>query len=138
MHEQSRGHILRTINSTIDSRGVARVTLARSAVFNAFDESLIQELTEVFVRLSADPTIRCVVLGAEGRIFCSGADIAWMQRQSENSHEDNLRDARRFADMMRAIHECAKPVIVRVQGHAFGGGVGLMAAADIVISVCDA
>jgi methylglutaconyl-CoA hydratase len=75
-----------------------------------------------------------VVLGAEGKLFCAGADIEWMQRQSRQSQEENLRDARAFAEMMRAIYECPKPVIACVQGHAFGGGVGLMAAADIVIA----
>lgn len=103
-------------------------------MLNAFDEVMIAELTEVFSRIAADPAVRCVVLAAEGKLFCAGADIGWMQRQSRQSHDENLRDARVFAEMMRAIYECPKPVIARVQGHAFGGGVGLMAAADIVIA----
>lgn len=118
-----------------DSRGVATLTLDRPAVLNAFDEATIAELSAAFARLDADPGVRVIVLTAEGRAFCAGADIAWMQRQSGNSLEDNLEDSRRFAEMLRRLHECTKPTVVRVNGSAFGGGVGLMAAADIVVSV---
>lgn len=121
-----------------DSRGVARVILARLEVLNAFDEVTIAELSEAFTLLSADPLVRVVILGAEGRLFCAGADIAWMQRQSQNSFEENLADSRHFAQMLRLVHECSKPTVVRVNGHAFGGGVGLMAAADIVVSSANA
>jgi methylglutaconyl-CoA hydratase len=101
---------------------------------NAFDEVMIAELTSAFSNFADDSAVRCVVLAAEGKLFCAGADIEWMQRQSRQSQEENLRDARAFAEMMRTIYACPKPVIACVQGHAFGGGVGLMAAADIVIA----
>lgn len=129
---------MQTIHVDQDSRGVARVTLARPTVHNAFDETMIGELKDTFLRVAADPSIRCVVLAAEGKLFCAGADIGWMQRQSQNSHDANLDDARRFAEMMRALYECPKPSIARVHGNAFGGGIGLMAACDIVIAARDA
>jgi methylglutaconyl-CoA hydratase len=129
---------LQALHFEIETRGVARLSLARGNVRNAFDEVMIAELTECFSRVAMDSTVRCVVLCAEGAMFCSGADIGWMQRQSRNSDAENLTDARAFAEMMRAIHGCPKPVIARVQGHAFGGGVGLMAAADIVIAAREA
>jgi methylglutaconyl-CoA hydratase len=121
-----------------DAQGVARLTLARPAFLNAFDEVMIAELTSAFVQIADDSAARCVVVAAQGKLFCAGADIAWMQRQARQSQEENVRDARFFADMMRAIYECPKPVIACVQGHAFGGGVGLMAAADIVIASTEA
>jgi methylglutaconyl-CoA hydratase len=125
---------LQTILVDTDPRGVVRLSLTRPGVLNAFDEVMIAELTSAFGRFAEDAEVRCVVLAAEGKLFCSGADIGWMQRQSRQSYQENLRDARVFAEMMRAIYECPKPVIARVHGHAFGGGVGLMAAADIVIA----
>ena len=76
---------MRTLTMECDGRGVARVTLARTARLNAFDEVMISELSEVFRALSTDSTARCVVLAAEGRCFCAGADIHWMRRQSENN-----------------------------------------------------
>jgi methylglutaconyl-CoA hydratase len=129
---------LQAVNVEIDARGVARLMLARANVRNAFDEVMIAELTECLSRFATDSTVRCVLLCAEGTMFCSGADIGWMQRQSQNSDVENLIDARRFAEMMRALYDCPKPVIARVQGRAFGGGVGLMAAADIVIAAREA
>lgn len=116
---------------------MARVTLARPGVYNAFDETMIQELADTFTRIDSDPQVRCVVLAADGKLFCAGADIAWMQRQSQNSQAANLGDARRFADMMRTVYECSKPLIARVHGNAFGGGVGLVAVADIAIAARD-
>jgi len=121
-----------------DKRGIARVILARTARLNAFDEAMIAELTETFRSLSASAKVRCVVLAAEGRCFCAGADIHWMRRQSDNTFERNLADSRAFAEMLRLIAECEKPTIAAVNGDAYGGGVGLIAAADIAISVASA
>lgn len=118
----------------LDERGVARITLARPEVLNAFDEQMILQLADAFAQFGANAAARVIVLAGEGRLFCAGADVAWMQRQSENSHEANVADARRFAAMLQAIQECPKPVIARVHGHAFGGGVGLLAAADVVVA----
>jgi methylglutaconyl-CoA hydratase len=117
-----------------DARGVVRVTLDRPDVFNAFDEDMIEQLAATMTRLDADDSVRVVVLAATGSLFCAGADIGWMQRAAENDYATNLADARVFAGMMDKLARCRKPVIARVQGAAFGGGVGLVAAADVVIA----
>lgn len=117
-----------------DARGVARVTLNRRAVLNAFDEALIAALAEAFEQLGCDPAVRLVVLQSQGRSFCAGADIEWMRRAAANDQAANLEDARRFAHMMDAIATCPKPVVARIQGGAYGGGVGLACAADMAIA----
>jgi methylglutaconyl-CoA hydratase len=117
-----------------DARGVARVTLNRRAVLNAFDEALIAALAEAFEQLGRDPAVRLVVLQSQGRSFCAGADIEWMRRAAANDQAANLEDARRFAHMMDAIATCPKPVVARIQGGAYGGGVGLACAADMAIA----
>ncbi len=122
------------ISVTSDSRGVYTVTLNRPHTLNAFDEAMIAEIHNSFVTLDVDPTVRLVVLAASGKLFCAGADIKWMERQSVKDQAANLLDARCFAEMLRAIRECSKPTVVRVHGHSFGGGVGLMAASDIVVA----
>jgi methylglutaconyl-CoA hydratase len=129
---------METIKIEPGGRGIARVSLARTARLNAFDEVMIAELSEVFRSLSADSTARCVVLAAEGRSFCAGADIHWMRRQSDHDFEQNLADSRAFAEMLRLIDECAKPTLAVVNGDAYGGGVGLIAAADLAVSVSGA
>lgn len=118
----------------IDPRGVATLTLSRETVFNAFDEAMIGELRERFDTLGADPAVRVIVLAARGKAFSAGADLNWMRRASANTPEENVRDARVFAAMMAAIAECPKPTLAKVQGAAFGGGVGLAAACDIVVA----
>lgn len=117
-----------------DARGVTRVTLARPAVMNAFDETMIAELTGVFDALATDANTRVVVLAGEGKAFCAGADLRWMERAAANGFDDNLADARRFARMMQALADCPKPVLALVHGAAFGGGVGLCCACDIVLA----
>jgi methylglutaconyl-CoA hydratase len=123
-----------TLKLALDARGVARVTLAREQTLNAFDETMIAELSEVFARLAVDDAVRVVVLAAAGRAFSAGADLRWMERASQNSEAANLDDARRFARMMQLIDECPRPVVARVQGAAFGGGVGLCCACDLVLA----
>jgi len=123
-----------TLNLSTDTRGVATVELARPDVLNAFDEAMIGELAQAFADLASDANVRVIVLRAAGKAFCAGADLAWMQRQAKNSEADNRADATRFAEMMRVLYECPKPTIARVHGHAFGGGVGLMCACDIVVA----
>lgn len=113
---------------------VARVILARPEVRNAFDEVLIEELTETFAGLSEDPEVRAVILSGDGPSFCAGADVAWMRRAGAFSREENEADAQRMAWMLRTIDACARPVVVAAHGHAIGGGVGLIAAADIAIA----
>ena len=125
---------LQTLAVAVDARGIATVALQRGDVLNAFDETMIAELTDVFTALGARDDVRAIVLRSDGRAFCAGADLQWMQRASANDAAANLRDAERFAAMMRALRQCPKPTVARVQGHAFGGGVGLCAACDIVIA----
>ena len=118
--------------------GVAQITMARPAVFNAFDELMIGELDAAFVALIADPQVRVIVLAGDGKHFSAGADLQWMQRAAEASVEWNLQDARRFAGMLHRIASAPKPVLARVQGAALGGGVGLACACDIAIAADNA
>ena len=127
-----------TLTVALRARGVAQVTMARPAVFNAFDEVMIAELDEAFARLTDDPAVRVVVLAGAGRHFSAGADLQWMQRASTATPAWNLDDARRFAAMLARIEACPKPTVARVQGAALGGGVGLACACDIAIAADDA
>jgi methylglutaconyl-CoA hydratase len=115
---------------------VARVTLARPAVHNAFDASLIAELRSTFTGLAREePTaLRAVVLAGDGPSFCAGADVAWMRAAMSLDVEGNEQDAMAMADMFETIDTCPAPVIVRVQGAALGGGMGLCAVGDVVIA----
>lgn len=113
---------------------VARVTLSRPEVRNAFDDRLIEELTRAFAESGADPAIRVVVLAGDGPSFCAGADIQWMRKAGGYSREENEADAERMARMLRGIDACPKPVVALAHGAAIGGGVGLVAAADIAIA----
>jgi methylglutaconyl-CoA hydratase len=116
------------------TNGVARVTLARPDVRNAFNAALIEELHDLFARINAADDVRAVVLGGEGRVFCGGADINWMRDSLELSVEANVLDAEAMSDMFRAVDNCAKPVIGRIHGAALGGGAGLVAVCDIAIA----
>ncbi|KML00530.1 MULTISPECIES: enoyl-CoA hydratase/isomerase family protein [Burkholderia] len=113
---------------------VAAVTLARPDVRNAFNETTIAELTTAFEWLDAHEGVRAIVLAAEGAAFCAGADLNWMKKMAGYSDDENRADARKLARMLEAIHRCGKPVIARVHGDAYAGGVGLVAAADIAIA----
>jgi methylglutaconyl-CoA hydratase len=118
-----------------ETRGaVARIALARPDVRNAFDDALIAELTRAFAEAAGDPAVRVVVLSGDGPSFCAGADIAWMRRAGGYSREENEADAERMARMLRGIDACPKPVVALAHGAAIGGGVGLVAAADIAIA----
>lgn len=112
---------------------VARVVLARPDVRNAFDDVLIEELTRAFREAGDDPEVRAVVLSGDGPSFCAGADVTWMRRAGGYSRSENEADAARMARMLRGIDACPKPVVALAHGAAIGGGVGLVAAADIVI-----
>lgn len=116
------------------SDAVARITMVRPEKHNAFDDLLIRELNEAFTRVSTDVEVRLVVLQSAGKSFSAGADLGWMQRMADYSEAENLHDARVLAEMMRRLNEIPKPTIARVQGAAFGGGVGLVAACDIAIA----
>jgi len=123
----------RTVRVAVEGE-VARVALARPEARNAFDDRLIGELTDTFARLSDDPAVRVILLSGDGPSFCAGADVGWMRRAGGYSPEQNEADAARMADMLRAIDTCSRPVVAAVHGHAMGGGVGLVAAADIAIA----
>jgi methylglutaconyl-CoA hydratase len=114
---------------------VARVTLNRPEVRNAFNEGLIAELAAAFTELGQRTDLRAIVLAAEGKAFCAGADLNWMKAFGRYSWDENHADATRLADMLWAIYSCPVPVIARVQGDAYAGGVGLVACADIVVAV---
>jgi methylglutaconyl-CoA hydratase len=128
---------MNTIKIERDSRGVAVLALNRAEMHNAFDESMIREVIAAFRDLGADSAVRVIVIAAEGRSFCAGADLNWMKRASEYDEDQNREDAGELALMLNAIYACPKPVIARVHGNAFGGGVGVVAAADIAIGVAD-
>ena len=113
--------------------GVARVTLNRPEVRNAFDDALIKLLHEAFVSLAKDQSVRAVVLAGNGPSFCAGADLNWMKRMAGYGYEQNLADARALADMLAALDRMPKPTIARVHGPAFAGGTGLVAACDIAV-----
>ena len=113
---------------------VARVTLARPEVRNAFDEVLIQSLTGAFLSFTDDSETRVVVLEGEGPTFCAGADVEWMRRAGSFSKLENEADAERMAAMLRAIDRCPRLVVAVIQGAAIGGGVGLAAASDVAIA----
>jgi methylglutaconyl-CoA hydratase len=117
---------------------VARVFLARPELRNAFDGETVRELTTAIVAVSASELVRVIVLGGQGPVFSSGADIEWMRAVAGYSREQNVDDARELAGLFFAIDRSPKPVVARVQGAALGGGAGLVAAADIAIAAADA
>ena len=114
---------------------VLRITLARPDRRNAFDAAVIGELAEAFVNVGR---ARAVVLAGEGKSFSAGADIDWMRASADLSYEENVADANALRAMLEAIEGCPAPVVARVQGHALGGGAGLVAAADVAIAAPDA
>ncbi len=124
-------------NLNIDDRGVARLTLNRPDVHNAFDDSLIAELNVHLDKLhdaARHGEVRVVVLGSEGKSFSAGADLNWMKRMAEYDFEGNLADSRKLAKLMHGLDTLPCPTVCRVQGAAFGGAVGLAACCDIVIA----
>ena len=120
------------------SGGIARVTLARPEVRNAFNAELIERLHEIFTRITAADDVRAVVLAGEGKVFCGGADVNWMRASLDLSFDANVADAELMSDMFRAIDNCPKPVVARIQGAALGGGSGLAAVCDIAVAAEDA
>jgi methylglutaconyl-CoA hydratase len=114
---------------------VATITLNRPDVRNAFNETMIAELTSAFTSLNARDDLRAVVLAANGKAFCAGADLNWMKKMAAYSDDENRADAMLLAKMLSSVYRCNKPVIARVNGDAYAGGMGLIAACDIVVSV---
>ncbi len=123
-----------TIRLATDQRGVATLTLARPDKHNALSAAMIDELGQAAAALAADPAVRVVVLAAAGASFCAGADLAWMQAQFAASRAERIQEARRLAELLRQLNVLPKPLLGRVQGNAFGGGIGLMAVCDLVVA----
>ena len=118
--------------------GVARVTLNRPELRNAFDDALIAQLKKSFLDVERDPTIRVMVLAGNGPAFCAGADLNWMKRMAGYSFEQNLADAKGLAEMLATLDRLPKPTIARVHGPVFAGGTGLVAACDIAVGTPEA
>jgi len=124
---------------TVDKQGgVARVTLNRPELRNAFDDALIKSLTEAFHDVQNDKGVRVVVLAGNGPAFCAGADLNWMKRMAGYGYDENLADARALADMLATLDRMPKPTIARVHGPVFAGGTGLVAACDIAVGTPEA
>jgi len=118
--------------------GVARVTLNRPELRNAFDDALICALTKAFVEIGKDPAVRVMILAGNGPAFCAGADLNWMKRMAGYGYEQNLADAKGLAEMLATLDRLPKPTIARVHGPVFAGGTGLVAACDIAVGTPDA
>ena len=122
-----------TLDVVIDGF-LATVTLNRPEVRNAFNEATIAEITQAFQELGQNKTVRAIVLAANGPAFCAGADLNWMKKMATYSHEENRADAAQLAEMLRTIYLCPKPVIAKIQGDCYAGGMGLVAACDIAVA----
>ena len=122
-----------TIRIETDARGVARLTLARAAKHNTLSAKMIEELTQAAHLLGGDPHVRVVVLAAEGDSFCAGGDLGWMQAQIAGDAQVRRAGATALATMLRTLDTLPKPLIGRVQGPAYGGGVGIMSVCDLAI-----
>jgi len=123
--------------STLDIRidgPVARVCLNRPEVRNAFNDGVIAELAAAFTRLGADASLRAIVLGGHGKAFCAGADLSWMRAMAGYTWEQNRADAQALADMLWTLYSCPLPVVGRIHGDCYAGGVGLAAVCDVLVA----
>jgi methylglutaconyl-CoA hydratase len=118
--------------------GVATVTLNRPEMRNAFNERTISDITLAFDEIGNFDSVRAVVLTGSGPAFCAGADLNWMKKMASYTHQENHADASKLAEMLRTIYLCPKPVVARVQGDCYAGGMGLVAACDIALAVTEA
>jgi methylglutaconyl-CoA hydratase len=125
---------MNTLDIRRPSAHVAEVYLNRPEVRNAFNDSVIAELTAAFTSLGADPELRAIVLGGHGKSFCAGADLSWMRAMAGYDWERNRADAQALADMLWAIYACPLPVVGRVHGDCYAGGVGLAAVCDVLVA----
>ncbi len=122
----------------VEKGAVAKVVLARPEARNAMSAATLGEIAAAFTDLAKDPALRCVLVTGEGKDFCAGADVEWMRAGGKMAPEEGKKDARRFADMLRAVEACPVPVVVAAQGNVFGGGLGLLAACDVALLADDA
>jgi methylglutaconyl-CoA hydratase len=118
--------------------GVARVTLNRPELRNAFDDALIALLAKTFLEVEKDDAVRVLVLAGNGPAFCAGADLNWMKRMAGYGYQENLADAQALAGMLATLDRMPKPTIARVHGPVFAGGTGLVAACDIAVGTPEA
>ena len=126
-----------TISLAVEDR-VARVILDRPDIRNAFNDVMLAELLDTFQSLGRREDVRVVVMTGSGNAFCAGADMNWMRKVKDYTHEENLRDSLVLADCLYAIYSCAKPTVARVNGAAIGGGLGLAAACDVTVASSEA
>lgn len=124
----------RPVTLTVNA-GVATITLTQPEIRNAFSDEVIAEITAAFEAVTQHTDVRAVVLAAEGPAFCAGANLNWMRRMADYTREENVVDAGKLAAMLHTIYTCPHPTIARVQGDVFAGGMGLVAACDMAISV---
>lgn len=124
-----------TLEISFDTRGVATLMLSRPDKHNVLSAQMIAELTQAASQLGSDDAVRVVVLTGAGKSFCAGGDLRWMQAQMQADKVTRKAEARKLAEMLRALNELPKPLIGRVQGQAFGGGVGMMSVCDVAIGV---
>lgn len=124
-----------TITVDVDSRGVATLTLAREDKHNALSAQMLADLTQAAAELAADDAVRVVILAAAGRTFCAGGDLGWMQEQMGMDAGTRAIEAGKLATMLGALNRLPKPLIGRLHGNAFGGGVGMAAVCDVAIGV---
>src|SRR5262249_44549307 len=122
------------VEVSLSSRGIATITLDRPEVHNAFDDQLIADLTHRLREVDHNTAVRAVLLAARGKSFSAGADLNWRKRAAHYSEAENIRDAVSLASLMRTLDAMSKPTVARVQGAAFGGGVGLVACCDIAVA----
>ncbi len=122
------------IKLSLDQNGVATILINRPEVHNAFDDKLIFQLTELLYKIDKDPKVLLMLLKGEGKSFSAGADLNWMKRMADYSWDENFQDSLALASLMSTISNLNKPIIAVVQGAAFGGGLGLVAACDFAIA----
>lgn len=128
----------KTLQIDKDTRGVTRLWLNRPDKHHALNADMIAELHQAADRLGADESVRVVVIGSDGPVFCAGGDLRWMQEQQQKDAAGRRAEAKTLSGMLTALNGLAKPVIMRVQGNSFGGGLGLMSVADITLASTDA
>lgn len=122
------------MNCEIDSRGVATLSLARPGIHNAFNDELIQQIIAKLIELEKNDDLRLLILTGEGKSFCAGADLNWMKSMKDYSFEENFADSEKLNELFDKLNTFSRPVLGRVNGHALGGGVGLVACCDYVIA----
>ena len=121
----------------VEQTGVARVTLNNPEKHNAFDDEIIQDLTNAFVGIASNPDVRLMILSSIGKNFSAGADLGWMKKMAAYSYEENLHDAKVLSEMFKTLYQVPQLTIVKIQGAAMGGALGLISCCDIALAETD-